>query len=664
MVSINFSNNWAIQPAESHPVSNLALKELQSYLCKITGLTAPLPGGTAAGALKIQLQAAASGTAETCAIYVTPAQIQFQAGGPNGLLYGVYAFLEGLGCRWPAPGLAAERIPVGTRFDLPETLETGAPAFPGRCLILGHHAFLEQAEDWIIWAARQRLNTLFAHTIPGPMAFGAAPIAQWERKREKAIALARERGMTFELGGHGLMDLLPRELFKQNPAMFRQKGGKRLPDHNFCPSSPQAKAVVQQNARAWFARFPEADVYHVWADDIVGGGWCECPACQGFNSSEQLLMATNWLAEVLAEVKPGAQISFLAYHDTEAAPVKVQALPNVCVLWAPRMRCYAHSLDDPACPVNGSHYPQLAEAQLAAARQAGASPARIFEYYLDGILFKSVLPPFPDILQKDLQYYHAAGFHTIQALMTGDHPWVNAQINTWLFARLAWDPAQDLPALLAEYVAYRFGRAIPELVDYYLQLENAFGMALDLHPEQIKLAFDDSPLLVLSNPPADMGDPSYAPLEVLQQKALRNKSILAYLEVAQRSLAAAKSQALPGEWAAEVEAFKLIDAWLRFDYYRVAVLAASRANQPRESIAQAWQAANQAYQDALGWADEHIPDPRYRINFQFMHEMLWGARMKVIQANYLSSWPVRLWRQAGTILRMLSASRKVRGLYN
>src|SRR5690606_28826034 len=103
----------------------------------------------------------------------------------------------------------------------------------------------------------------------------------WDREGEEIIAEARKRGMTLQFGGHHLPSLLPRDLFEEHPDWFPVRGGERNARYNMCTSNPGAQAYVRESARRFFERFAGADVYHLWADDIRGGGWCECTQCSG-----------------------------------------------------------------------------------------------------------------------------------------------------------------------------------------------------------------------------------------------------------------------------------------------------------------------------------------------------------------------------------------------
>jgi len=657
---IDLSQHWHIVARDTgDAVVRLAATELQEALRRITGHSLPLNADRPADQPAITLTHGDAPDDGFC-WQATPEAVTLHGHNPRGLLYAVYSLLEALGCRWVAPGAEGERLPRGTRFELPDGPVAETPALPGRCLVLGHHAFLQQAEEWIVWAARNRLNTVFFHVIGGPLAIGAAPSSQYQARQETAVRLARERGMTIEHGGHGLTALLPRKLFRKMPDAFRYHNGRRTPDHNFCPTSAAGLAVVRQNAAAHFRAHPEVDVFHLWADDIAGGGWCACERCRGYTPAEQLLLATNAVAEALAAVNPQAQISFLAYHDTEDLPAQVTPHHNVCVLWAPRKRCYAHATDDPACPVNVPHYETTFRAQATHFQAAGAAPARVFEYYLDAILFKSVLPPLPAVLQRDLRFYRDARAHTIQALMTGDAPWSTPQANAWLFARLAWNPEQDLDGLLSDFCQAVFGA---DLRTYYRALEAAYALALDLVPEQIRLEFDESLLAMVNDPPADMGDPAYAPPDVLRDKACRNAAILDLLSRAGQALDAAQADSNPDAWAAERAAFDLHRAWLRFDLSRVRLYEVVATQPVAPDARRRLDEAQAALEEVLAWGEAHVADARHRANFRFMRLAFWQGRLDQVRADHVASRVGGWWIKASGLIRIGLLMRRMMGIY-
>lgn len=662
MPTFDFTKNWRIVIKKSgDEVAWLAATELQETLQHITGSLLPMSTHKPADS-SVFVLTHDNEPDDGFSWHVEKECIVLHGHNPRGLLYAVYSFLEALGCRWLAPGKQHTRLPQQNKFDLPNSVHQETPALVGRCLVLGHHAFMRNAADWVIWAARNRLNTIFFHVIESSFAFGAAPESQYQFKKETVIRLAHQRGMSVEHGGHGMTSLLPRRLFKQVPEAFRMHQGKRTPDHNFCPTSPEGLAFIRHNASAYFVKHPEVDVFHLWADDILGGGWCDCPQCRDYSPSEQLMLATNIVAEVLQYINPNAQISYLAYHDTEQIPARVLPRSNVCLLWAPRKRCYAHAVDNADCMVNVPHYNETLSAQVQFMQSNGAAPARVFEYYLDGILFKSVLPPLLNVMQQDLRFYRNAGVHTVQALMTADRPWHTAELNPWIFTRLAWNPDQDIKVLVNDF-SQAFMKA--DLWAYFHALESAYALALDLVPEQIKLDKPESsnPLTVWNIPPSDMGDPVDAPLEILQNKVEKNDKILSLLKKAEGRLKEAQANADAQTWQLEWEAFNLHYAWLTFDLSRVKLYAAVASNPLPHEGRKYLNDAQKAMNCVFDWGNRYISDARYRKNFRLMRLLYWQMRMSKIRAVRFSIWPVRVWIAFKSLIQLLVAKEQTRNIY-
>ena len=206
--------------------------------------------------------------------------------------------------------------------------------------------------------------------------------------------------------------------------------GERRADSNFCTSSPVTMAAIEAGARDVFEKYPTVDVFHLWADDA--GNWCACPECADISASDQLLRATNAAAAVLRETNPSAQIAYLSYLETDEPPVAAPE-SNVCLLWAPRKRCYGHHLGDASCVINEPKYRGEFAEFSRAFEATGAKPTRVFEYWPDGILFKSCFPPFASV-GRDIALYRDAGVHTVQALLVGPRDVLGAWPPFWLYA--------------------------------------------------------------------------------------------------------------------------------------------------------------------------------------------------------------------------------------
>ncbi|MEM7114390.1 MAG: DUF4838 domain-containing protein [Chloroflexota bacterium] len=637
-IQLDLDRAWQILTVrELGLAGKTAVSDLQQTLQKITGQPCPIttqPNDQPT----IQIENVGGGEGDSDESFqwqASPNHIVLCGNSGCGVAHAIYHFLHLLGCNWLAPGDLWSILPTDSTVEI-AAAGSEAPAFAGRCLIIGHHAFMKDINDWIIWAARNRYNNIFLHTAPDDVGGGSVPEWFWAVKQESALRLLREREMVIEYGGHGLPSLLPRKLFKQMPEAFREENGRRTKQYNFCPTNERGLAIVRENARVYFAQRPGYDVYHVWADDIPGGGWCSCATCVGYSVSDQLLLATNAVAQVLAEVEPQATISFIAYLDTEAPPTQVEPLPNVSLLWAPRTRNYGRSLADPTCPI-APYYNETLAKQVDTFGTPGTDATAVFEYYSDAILFKSVLPVMPTILQQDLVVYRSLGVQTMQTLMTGTRPWVTAQLTNWLFGQLAWQPEQDVAALVVRFCRAAFGEGAEEMVAYYGTLERVFTAVLQQTPDQRERGFEfsRSPWKLVKNPVADMEDPIHASAQILQARAAELPQLLAAIDQAATHLAAAQAHANNPRLAAEAKAFGLLQPWLQFNCHRLALYDALKTNDPQ--AVHLWQTTKTAYDAVQAWGANNIIDPLYRQNFKTMQFAFWGLRLRRILADQFSS---------------------------
>jgi hypothetical protein len=403
-IDIDPSSGRRVTADLSEPMAALAAAELEAAL-----------GPSGEDGIEVEL-AHAGDAGDGYRRRVRPERVELLGDSPRGLLFGVYRTLEELGVRWRWPGDMAGRARGGR---LEEVLED-APALPGRCLVLGERTLLEDAESWVVWAARNRLNTLFLHVSTKPDPMGAAPEADWREHRGRVLGLARERGMTIEHGGHLLPELLPA---KELSALAAGE-----------PPSEGARQILAEHVRA----HPEADVLHLWGADVEAG------EAAGQKASEAALRTANAVAEVAERERPGVQVAYLAYHDTEEVPRAVSPRSNVFLLFAPRERCYEHSLADPGCRRNRRHR-DLLLAQIEYFAAADAAPPRVFEYWFDAILFSRGVPDLTETMGDDLRFYAEAGVDTVQLLMTGHGQAPPPHPNPPAFARLAWDPDAPEP---------------------------------------------------------------------------------------------------------------------------------------------------------------------------------------------------------------------------
>jgi len=234
--------------------------------------------------------------------------------GSRGTLYGCYAFLERQGVRWFFPGKQYEVVPHHALDWRLRLRVSESPAFPKRILFYWPNNY-SSVEDWIDFCAKVRLNRLAFHYT--------WPARDWYLLlQSRILPEVQKRGMEIEVGGHFLSTFLPRTLFAQHPDWFRlNEQGKRTNDFNLNPFNQEALDYVASGALEYLLRMPEASLFHLWADDIEGGGWSHEPGSEEYTPSDQSLLVSNYVVKRLRERLPNADLAFLAITTRFIRPV-------------------------------------------------------------------------------------------------------------------------------------------------------------------------------------------------------------------------------------------------------------------------------------------------------------------------------------------------------
>ena len=289
-----------VAPNSKDAILDFASKELARYLSRVTGHAVEI--GNQATAHHIYLgqipESAPQATARKLEmdrskllpdgflIRRLGSDVVILGSNARGTLYGAYAFLEHLGVRWFFPGPQYEIVPRRS-LDWNRPLEvTESPAFRDRILFYWPNNY-SPVEDWIDFCAKVRLNRIAFHYT--------WPATDWYFGLRKRLRPELEkRGLAVEVGGHFLSALMPRSLFKDHPDWFRMnEQGQRVNDFNLNPFNSEALDFVASAVSKYLLRTPEASLYHVWADDIDGGGWSHEPGKEQYTPSDQALLVSN-----------------------------------------------------------------------------------------------------------------------------------------------------------------------------------------------------------------------------------------------------------------------------------------------------------------------------------------------------------------------------------
>lgn len=272
-------------------------------------------------------------------------------------------------------------------------------------------------EKWVKMANDAGINLIGLHsdtrleTLPKLKAF----LESAEGKT--FLSECKKYGIDVEYEQHILMELLPRDLFAENPEYFRvDTTGSRNGDYNMCFTSAEAMAIVKKNAvkmAKWIK--PTSHCYFFWTDDVQL--YCHCEKCSKYTPSEQVLLYGNALQKALQEYDPKATVAHLAYGETLGAPEKVEPLPGVFLEYAPISRNYSKPLSD--------------ELTIHLKKNLEVFPpetAHILEYWLDVSMFSNwerdnlVKVPCTKVqCRRDVELYENLGIKS----MTTFAAWIN-----------------------------------------------------------------------------------------------------------------------------------------------------------------------------------------------------------------------------------------------
>jgi len=466
----NGGSDWRVSlpPGASSPEA-LAARELVKYIRKISGAALETVEEPVASAKVIRIDCE-DGELDGFDLTVEPDRVSIHGHTPRGALYGAYQVLEDVGCRWYYIGELGEVVPASKDLALPVGRSTQTASFRERSVMVAYPSYYERFGEWIDFLTKSRINNIVIY---------GRSLAWWKANRAEYLPVLKERRTILEFGGHILPSFVPRELFEEHADYFRMnEKGERIADHNFCPNSG-AIEVLKDNVERFFAELPEITYFHVWADDLAGGGWCHCPKCNHLSPQDQNMLAMNAAAEVLARVNPKAALALLAYHDTAQVPA-IPPASNLFLFHAPRERCYRHAFDDPGCRRNRDEYMGDWLALREAFRKTAPRTIHEFSYYTDGLLDREMQPPQIDVIPADARYFRSVGLPVHQNLMVCFRDWHSPPFSMVVFCRAAWNADINGWEVLDDFCRHYYGGDLAaEMESYYRRLEEACNLLFD-----------------------------------------------------------------------------------------------------------------------------------------------------------------------------------------
>ena len=361
-------------------------------------------------------------------------QVLIVGGRQRGTMYGVYTFLEKLGCRWFTSDLSV--IPKKPSLVVEPLDEIQKPAFEYR------EPFFTEASDKD-WAARNKVNG-------------------------SSMDLDESTGGKFIYFPfvHTFYSILPPDkYFGEHPEYFALVDGRRRSERaQLCLTNPGVLRLTIQTVLEWIEQHPEASIYSVSQNDSEG--WCECDQClrveqeEGGSHSGPILRFVNAVAAEVAKQHPEKLIDTLAYWYSEAPPLHARPLPNVRIRLCPIGACEAHAYEN--CK-NDTYFLHHLQAWSKITNQL-----YIWHYVTN---FSHYLLPFPDFdeLAADIPLYRKNG--VVGIFLEGDFAegggGENAELRSYVMARLLWNPSLEVNRIIDEFMAAHYAKAARPMRAYF-----------------------------------------------------------------------------------------------------------------------------------------------------------------------------------------------------
>jgi hypothetical protein len=448
------SNYSIVIAADAPPSERHGAEELQKFLEEMSGARLPITAeprrrmvlvgnSPALEKLNLRIPFAELGP-EGFALKTSGQHVVIAGGRLRGSMYGVYTFLDKLGCRWFTPEVS--RIPKTRTITVGPLDETQTPAFEYR------ETFFSEALDRD-WAARNRTNGSF--------------------QRLDASVGGNVQYYPFV---HSFDLLLPpSRYFDQHPEYFSLIDGQRRAEGGqLCLTNPDVLRLGIESVERWIAANPEATIISVSQNDRYG--YCECDNCrrveqeEGGAHSGPLLRYVNALAEQIEKKHPDKLIDTLAYQYTEDPPAVTRPRRNVRIRLCPIGACEAHPYEQ--CPYNAYFMKNL---------QAWSKITdRLYVWHYN-TNFAHYLLPFPDFdeLATDIPMYKrhgVVGLFMEGAVSKGGGA-ENAELRSYVMAKLLWDVKADVNKLVNEFLDACYGKAAKPMRAYF-----------DLMQRQVRIA--------------------------------------------------------------------------------------------------------------------------------------------------------------------------------
>lgn len=390
----------------------------------------------------------------------------------QGVLNGVYRYLEELGLNWTSPEQPSAARRAGLELWRPNMRIVESPDFALRGAYYTENT-RRVGDDLLLWLARNRFNFVSAG--------------------RSGAAFAKKIGLNLTAGGHVFHEIMDPDreirkgvkLFDAHPDWFHSDyyGKRQRVKGALCMSSPEGRKYLIKSAVEIIRKAAAGiDFYRFWPYDCWGMG-CKCSQCRkSGNDADRYLRLVHELRTALDEaftkgvIDHRIKLLFICYEGSGIVAPPSLSLPegfdrdlNWLEVW-PINRCYAHAQSDPSCRELNLHYWRGLQGWLR------LFPDRtIMSEYYNVSQFADMATVFSKVMAADAAVYKKAGIAGIQFMHLAENHWGPRALTNWQLGRLAWQAGRPLEKTLKPFFESRFGPFASKAAPLYSKLDRAMS---------------------------------------------------------------------------------------------------------------------------------------------------------------------------------------------
>ena len=185
----------------------------------------------------------------------------------------------------------------------------------------------------------------------------------------------------------------------------------------------------------------------------------------------------NYIAKQVDKVYPNVTIATFAYTFTERPPL-CDLEDNILVVFAPVDEDVTQPITTDKIGPNNLVYRNIEGWKKITRNMA------FYNYYGSFTPSASYERPIADRIQADLQYYAENGFagllpEGVADSGSGSNSWSMNALTFWLYSKLAWNPDENINALIVEFCDKAYGDASEAMQEYYALVKQGWDEGKD-----------------------------------------------------------------------------------------------------------------------------------------------------------------------------------------